>query len=99
LQGYPVGQTVNSSGTTSSSPSGVGIIGSAISGLGGLFPSDRRLKENIKPLGKDANGLKWYAYDYAWGGPRQIGVMADEAPAHAVVIHPSGFAMVNYGAL
>ena len=62
--------------------------------------SDRRLKRNVEYSHTDANGLRWYAYDYVWGGPRQFGVMADEAPAHAVSIDPrSGFAMVNYGAL
>jgi hypothetical protein len=99
LQGYPIGQTVNSSGTTSSSPSGLQVLGSIAQTASALFPSDRRLKENIEPLGEDAKGLKWYAYDYIWGGARQVGVMADEAPAHAVVMHPSGYAMVDYGAL
>lgn len=62
--------------------------------------SDRRLKTNVEYSHTDTNGLRWYAYDYIWGGPRQLGVMADEAPAHAVSIDPhSGFAMVNYGLL
>lgn len=99
LQGYPVGQTVNSSGTTTSTPSGLQVLGSIAQTASALFPSDRRLKENIEPLGEDAKGLKWYAYDYIWGGARQVGVMADEVPAEAVVMHPSGYAMVNYGAL
>lgn len=62
--------------------------------------SDRRLKQNIEYSHTDEKGLRWYNYDYVWGGPRQLGVMADEAPAHAVSIDPhSGFAMVDYGAL
>lgn len=62
--------------------------------------SDRRLKQNIEYSHTDANGLRWYAFDYVWGGPRQLGVMADEAPTHAVSIDPhSGFAMVRYDLL
>jgi hypothetical protein len=66
--------------------------------IGSMFAmSDRRLKRNIKPLGGG-----WYSFDYVWGGPRQIGVMAQEVmltnPA-AVHVHPSGYLMVDYGSL
>ena len=54
-----------------------GIAGNLF-GAQGAFPmSDRRLKTNIKPIG-EINSLKWYEFDYIWGGPRQIGVMAQE---------------------
>jgi hypothetical protein len=59
-----------------------GIAGNLF-GAQGAFPgalsgwSDRRLKKNIKPIG-EINGLKWYEFDYIWGGPRRIGVMAQE---------------------
>jgi hypothetical protein len=56
---------------------GGGPTQSAFAGLKGLF-SDRRLKKNIKLIG-EINGLNWYEFDYIWGGPRRIGVMAQEA--------------------
>lgn len=59
--------------------------------------SDRRLKRNIKALGRG-----WYEFEYAWGGPRRVGVMAQDVllvnPA-AVSMHSSGFLMVDYGRL
>lgn len=100
LQGYPVGQTTNStsSGTTSSSPSGISMIGTGLSALGSLF-SDRRLKRDAAVLGEGSS--RWWTYRYAWDAPGmvRIGVMADEAPAHAVRQHASGYLMVDYGAL
>lgn len=99
FQGYPIGNTTNSSGTTTSTPSGLQVLGSIAQTASALFPSDRRLKRNIEYSHTDAKGLRWYSYDYVWGGPPQLGVMADEAPAHAVHMHPSGYAMVDYGAL
>lgn len=41
------------------------------------FSSDRRLKKNIRPIG-EMNGHKFYAFEYVWGGPVMIGVMAQE---------------------
>lgn len=41
--------------------------------------SDRRLKCGIRRIGTLRNGIPLYAYRFIWGGPRQIGVMADEA--------------------
>ena len=73
-------------------------------GQGGMaaatYFSDRRLKYNIERIGTHRLGIGIYEYDI-FGG-RQIGVMADEVEAvmpEAVIEHPSGFKMVNYGAL
>lgn len=73
-------------------------------GQGGMaaatYFSDRRLKSNIERIGTHRLGIGIYEYDI-FGG-RQIGVMADEVEAvmpQAVIEHPSGFKMVNYGAL
>lgn len=66
----------------------------AAGGFGALF-SDRRLKKNVKRIGTTLKGVPMYSYEYLWG-ERGIGVMADEAPAEAVSMHPSGFAMVDY---
>jgi len=71
---------------------GLGSL-AGVAGQYGMF-SDRRLKRNIKRIG-ERKGLSWYEFDYVWG-QHCIGVMADEAPAHAVSIHPSGFLMVDY---
>ena len=71
-------------------------------GLGGtaasIYFSDRRLKRDIVKVADDPRGFGWYSFRYLWGGPAQIGVMADEVP-HAARLHSSGFLMVDYGAL
>lgn len=93
--------TGTSTGTTVSNPSllaGIGQGAQTAASLAALF-SDRRLKRNIKPLG-ERNGLKWYRYNYVWGGPKHEGVMADEVvqvKPEAVSRHESGFLMVDYG--
>lgn len=64
--------------------------------------SDRRLKQGVRRIGQLANGLAVYAYTYIWGGPEQVGVMADEvAKIKPEAIGPTlfGFQTVNYGAL
>ena len=65
--------------------------------LGSAYFSDRRLKTNIKHIGKTHGGINVYSYDYLWGEPG-IGVMADEV-SHipgAVHTHSSGYKMVDY---
>ncbi len=52
--------------------------------------SDRRLKTNIVRIGQLSNGLPVYSYDYKWGGPKQIGVMADEVAVVAPHAHAKG---------
>jgi hypothetical protein len=62
-------------------------------------PSDRRLKREIRRVGTWVNGLPIYVWRYIWGGPLQIGFMADEvAQVHpeAVLTGPGGFFMVRY---
>lgn len=84
-----------------------GLGGSALGGwagsnagastISGWF-SDRRLKTNIKKVGKLDNGLNVYSYNYVWGGPAQIGVMAQEVEKvnpDAVGVN-SGFKVVDY---
>lgn len=79
----------------------LGGVGSLASGAGTMF-SDRRLKTNIEKVGEFDDGLGKYEWSYVWGGPRHIGVMADEV----AVLRPwalgpvvSGYATVNYEAL
>lgn len=70
--------------------------------LGSLAMSDRRLKTDIRAVGKLDSGLRVYSYRFKGSMLPQIGVMADEvervAP-HAVVTMPSGYKAVNYGAV
>lgn len=76
--------------------------------MGGLFQlggaaiaaSDRRLKSNIVRVGEHPLGIGIYEYDI-WG-ERQRGVMAQEVQEvmpEAIVHHPDGYLMVNYGML
>jgi len=73
----------------------VGNIGGSL--LGGLF-SDRRLKRNIKAIGKADNGLTIYSYQYVTGGPTQLGYMADEVQKVApdAVGEQNGYLTVDY---
>lgn len=80
-----------------------GTLGSAA-----IMASDIRTKENIKPIGWLPNGLPVYEYEYKpefkdqWGHGKQVGVMAQEVEQvmpEAVIEHPDGYKMVNYGAL
>jgi len=76
-----------------------GLMGLGAAGI--TRYSDRRLKTNIKKIGKMANGLALYAYDYIWG-EHDIGVMADEVEKvmpNAVITMPNGFKAVNYSML
>ena len=91
---------------------------SGLMGLGGTLgaaymmapASDMRMKENIKQVGKMANGLNVYTYEYKpefrndpfAGHGKHIGVMAQEVEQvmpEAVITRPDGYKMVNYGAL
>jgi hypothetical protein len=40
--------------------------------------SDVRLKTNIVKVGTREDGLNIYEFDYVWGGPRRVGLMAQE---------------------
>jgi len=65
-----------------------------------LMFSDRKLKSNIERIGTHKLGIGLYEYDIF--GERQQGVMADEVEKvmpEAIVMHPSGYKMVNYGLL
>jgi hypothetical protein len=70
-----------------------------IAGTAAMFFSDRRLKSNINLVGVKS-GLPVYEYDIE--GRRERGYMADEVELvrpEAVHKHPSGYLMVDYGAL
>lgn len=81
--------------------------------MGGLFnlgsaaimASDRRLKRDIRQIGRHALGVAVYAYRYLWDrpdAPERVGVMAQELQPirpDLVVTMPNGFLAVNYGGL
>ena len=92
LQNYGIQQ----SGANATTGGLFGLAGAAAP----LVFSDRRLKSNIERIGTHKLGIGLYEYDIF--GERQQGVMADEAEKvmpEAVLMHPSGYKMVNYGLL
>lgn len=79
-----------------------GLFGLGGSGLmaAGMAYSDRRLKSYIHRIGTHPLGIGLYEYDIF--GYRQRGVMADEVAQvrpFAVMRHPNGYFMVDYGRL
>lgn len=101
------GSTQTGNGTSTSSGSwldkigqGIGIASSAAS----LF-SDAGLKRDIETEHYDAKGRRWTTYNYLWDGPdepKRLGVIAQEVretDPDAVMVHPSGFLMVDYAKL
>ncbi len=87
-----------SSGTQSAGRSmGLGgILGAGMSLLPMIGFSDRRLKENIKPVGETDVKVPVYTYNYKGDPTPQVGVMSDEVPMSMVRKHPSGYDMVDY---
>ena len=78
----------------------LGTLGSAAinaGGWGGLL-SDIRVKTDVSQVGTLDNGLPVYAYRYIWGGPMQIGVMAQdvEKVKPEAVTEFGGIKAVNY---
>lgn len=103
LQALP--QTGGQTSSGSSSPG----LGSQLGGLGSLastagsiaslagFFSDRKMKENIIPLGEE-NGWPVYEFNYIGNPTKYVGVMADEVDPSAVV-EIDGFKAVDYSKL
>lgn len=77
------------------------FLGTALGVGASMFKfSDLRLKRDLVPVGMLTNGVTVYEYSYIWGGLRERGVLADELEQvmpEAVVTHPNGYKMVNYG--
>jgi len=74
-----------------------GLAGLGAAGITAF--SDKRLKKNIERLGTSIMGFPVYAFDYIWGGDRQVGVMAQDV----VKVMPEavstidGYMAVDYG--
>lgn len=68
-------------------------------GTAAAMSSDKRLKENIVPVGKLNNGLTVYCYNFIGEDIPQIGLIAQEVQKvkpEAVVEREDGYLMVNY---
>lgn len=73
--------------------SGLFSLGSA------AMMSDRRLKTDVKLLRRRKDGLGIYEFRYVWGGPKRVGVMAQEVKKvrpDLVVKRPDGYLAVHY---
>jgi hypothetical protein len=94
-----VSQGWNQNWGSSDTASRQALIGQIAGIIGAVGASDRRLKENIKPIGKLENGLTLYSYNLRATGEFAIGLMADEVrEVHpdAVTTAEDGFDRVNY---
>lgn len=87
------------SSTQQQKPGVMGIL-SGIAGIGSMF-SDRRLKENVKRVGRTDDGLPIYTYTYLGSDTVQMGVMAQELAEVMpdAVVQQGDYLAVNYGAL
>ena len=111
LQGGLGTPLVSTKGTASERGLSGTEFGQAAAGVGtlvGLFPSDEKLKENIKPIGKSANGHNLYTWDWNEKAKNlgidspSTGVIAQEVMKYmpeAVFKDASGYYKVNYGVL
>ena len=79
--------------STGSILGGLGSIGSAAAAF-----SDRRLKENIKPVGKTFDGQTVYSYNYKGDHQTRMGLIAQEvAKHHPEAVHKvGGYGAVDY---
>lgn len=98
------GQTINSSGSGTSTTSGMSMsdIAKMAQAAAMVAASDVRLKRDIVKVGTRADGLGVYVYRYLWSPILQAGVMAQEVlkvKPEAVLTMPNGFYAVDYGKL
>lgn len=70
--------------------------------------SERDIKQEISRIGTHSTGIGVYSFEYkpeyrdTWGHGKKVGVMADEVELvmpEAVMLHPDGYRMVDYGML
>lgn len=69
-------------------------------GMGAAFLSDERAKTDVRKVGETDDGLPIFTYRYKTGGPRQMGVMAQDVQRKnpdAVVRRGDGLLAVDYG--
>lgn len=85
------------------SGSGNDIMAKAATNYSKKFtPSDRRLKQNIRHLQTLGNDVRLYSFQYIWGGPQYVGVMAQDlldTRPEAILIDHDGYYRVRYDLL
>ena len=97
LQG---GSTTSQSTQANPLSQGVGLA-TQLAPFAMLAMSDRRLKADVERLPGRLSGAPIYRYRYLWDEPGTVrmGVMAQEAPAHAAHVTADGWLAVDYAAL
>lgn len=80
-------------GTTTGTPAQPSPVGSIFGALGaiGSIMSDKRAKENIKPIGKTNDGQTIYRFNYKGDDVTQIGLLAQEVEKK----HPEAVTTIN----
>lgn len=82
---------------------GMGGLGSVLGGAASLYTafSDARLKKDVRKIADDRRGFGWYEFSYTWGGPRHIGVLAQEVEKFvpSAVSEIGGLKAVDYAQL
>jgi hypothetical protein len=82
---------------TQSTNSLIGSLAGSALGAAAIF-SDVRLKENVRHHHTDADGVRWFEFNYRGNSVRHVGVKAHEVPEFAA-LDPSGYLKVDYRAL
>ena len=80
----------------------IGGVAGAAGTIGAAAISDRKLKKNIEYKFNSPSGLPVYNFEYIdakHGSGVHQGVMSDEVPREAVIMHPDGHEIVNYSML
>lgn len=98
VMGAPFSQNMGSTQTTSQQNDPLqSLLGTALLAKA-LIPSDRRLKTDIKKVGKTDGGQNVYTYKYGGEGPTHMGVMAQEVMKDnpEAVGHIGKFLAVDY---
>ena len=95
------GPKTTTTSSTSPGPSPLQTIG-GLASLGVTLFSDRRLKTDIRRVGKLFSGLPVYSFRWKETGEAAFGVLADEVAEvipEAVSQSPDGYLLVDYGKL
>mgnify|MGYP000246308886 CR=1 FL=1 len=76
-------------------------VGGGTVDLSGSYTGADDAVIDIEVISDTINGTPLYEYSYIWDEPgvRHVGVMAQEAPPHAVIVMDNGFLAVDYGSL
>lgn len=99
-QGQLAGYNANTAAANANTEAGAGLLSSYLMYL--ALASDRRVKDDIKKVGKLDSGENVYTFRYKNGDPRtHMGVMAQEIEESKpdAVFNLGGTKFVNYGAI